>query len=182
MKHTPTKFSEMVDLHEKWLSGEAGGKRFCVEPGADLRDADLSGADLCGANLRGADLRDADLSGANLSGADLRGADFSDVRDDFWAVLDAAPHEVLGLAAAIKQGRISGTQYHGECACLIGTIANLQHVNHREIPGLKVNPLRASERWFWNIRKNDTPQTNPFSRLALEWIEAWTDNAKREAI
>jgi len=67
IKHT-------LELHRKWLRGEAGGVRanLC---GADLRGADLRGANLSGAHLCGADLCGADLCGADLSGADLCGAD-----------------------------------------------------------------------------------------------------------
>lgn len=42
--------SKIIDLHEKWLSGDPLGVR-----------ANLSYADLSGANLSGADLSDADL-------------------------------------------------------------------------------------------------------------------------
>ena len=75
---TQCDLNTIIQLHEKWLRGELGGKKADLS-GADLSGADLSGADLRGANLRGADLSGADLSGADLSGADLRGAnvDFS---------------------------------------------------------------------------------------------------------
>ena len=66
---TQCDLNTIIQLHEKWLRGELGGKK------ADLRYADLSGADLSGADLRYADLRGADLSGADLSGADLSYAD-----------------------------------------------------------------------------------------------------------
>ena len=66
---TSEEIKEVLDLHEKWLNDEEGGKR------ADLRGADLRGADLLGADLLGADLFGADLLGADLLGADLLGAD-----------------------------------------------------------------------------------------------------------
>ena len=66
---TSEEIKEVLDLHEKWLNDEEGGKR------ADLRRADLRGADLLGADLLGADLFGADLLGADLLGADLLGAD-----------------------------------------------------------------------------------------------------------
>ncbi len=56
----------ILDLHEKWLNGIAGGIR-----------ADLSGADLSMADFRGAYLSRADFRGADLSRADFRGADLS---------------------------------------------------------------------------------------------------------
>ena len=71
----------ILDLHEKWLNNESGGKKADLRSadlrGADLSGAYLSGAKLSGADLRGSDLSGADLSGAKLSGADLRGADLS---------------------------------------------------------------------------------------------------------
>ena len=66
---TQCDLNTIIQLHEKWLRGEPGGKK------ANLRYADLSYADLRGANLRYADLHNADLRYANLSYADLRGAD-----------------------------------------------------------------------------------------------------------
>lgn len=78
---TQCDLNTIIQLHEKWLRGEPGGKK------ADLSYADLSYADLRSANLRyadlhGADLSYADLRGADLSGADLRGANlrYADLR------------------------------------------------------------------------------------------------------
>ena len=70
---TQCDLNTIIQLHEKWLRREPGGKK------ANLSSADLSGADLSDADLRYADLRGADLSGADLRYADLRGAnvDFS---------------------------------------------------------------------------------------------------------
>ena len=70
---TQCDLNTIIQLHEKWLRREPGGKK------ANLSSADLRGADLSGANLRDADLSGADLSHADLRYADLRGAnvDFS---------------------------------------------------------------------------------------------------------
>ena len=153
----------------------------------DLRDAvvkavagraSLAGASLAGANLTGASLAMANLSGANLAGADLAmadltGADLTPIRDDIWAVLSASPSEVDGLRAAIAEGRIDGTTYSGECACLVGTIANLHHCDEYSLPILKPNSSRPAERFFLAIRLGDTPKTSQFSALALEWVDQW---------
>ncbi len=146
---------------------------------ADLREADLSGADLSGANLSGANLRDADLRGA-----DLREADLSDAvelpeqykiicRDDLWAVLSAVPKEVDGLRRALAEGRVDGSTYTGDSACLVGTIANVRSANFETLGVLKPNSSRPIERFFLAIRPGDTPETNQFSRLALSWCDEW---------
>lgn len=62
MQFTIEQLKEILNNHQKWLTGR-GGKR-----------ADLSNANLSGANLRGVDLSCANLSDANLLGANLRGA------------------------------------------------------------------------------------------------------------
>ena len=146
--------------------------------GANLSGADLSCANLSDANLSDADLSDADLSDANLSGADLSDANLLVVRDDFWAVLSAAPHEINGLRKALVEGRINGSTYEGECACLVGTIANVCHKNYKELEILKPNSSRPAERFFLSIYKGDRPETNQFSKLAVEWIDLWVNNVK----
>lgn len=52
---TQCDLNTIIQLHEKWLRREPGGKK-----------ANLSSADLRGADLSDADLSDADLSGANV--------------------------------------------------------------------------------------------------------------------
>ena len=146
--------------------------------GANLRGADLRDADLRGANLRDANLRGADLRGADLGGADLRGADLTPIRDDVWAVLASAPAEVDGLRAAIVEGRIDGSTYDGACCCLVGTLANVRHCKYSEIPSLRPNASRPAERFFASIKPGDTPETSPFSKLALEWVDLWLTNMR----
>jgi len=151
--------------------------------GADLSRADLSGADLSGADLSWADLSGADLSGANLSGADLRGADLrwanlreadlSDTRDDLREVLAASPAEVPGLLAALRDGRIDGSVYSGECACLVGTLANLRGCSYMAIPGLTPDADRPAERWFLAITPGRTPDNDPVAAITEGWIAEW---------
>ena len=152
--------------------------------GADLRGVDLQGAYLQGADLRGVDLQGAYLRGAYLRGVDLRGAKniperyFTMVRDDFWAVLCSSPKEVGGLKQAIIDGKIDGTQYEGNCVCLVGTIAKVKGVNYKELETLKADSNRLSELFFMNIEKGDTPKTNEFSKKVLGWLEEWETNMK----
>ena len=144
--------------------------------GAYLRDADLRDADLRGADLRGAYLRDADLRGA-----DLRGADLLPIKADFIEVISQAPREVPALIDALKSGRVDGSTYLGECSCLVGTIARAQGCDV-DSPQFNIpkDSSRPAERFFMAIRKGDTPETNPASKLALEWAEVWL-KTQREA-
>jgi hypothetical protein len=146
--------------------------------GANLRGANLGDANLGGANLRGADLGDANLGDANLRGADLRGADLGDAnlayfRDDFWAVLSAAPAEVPALIAALREGRVEGSTYEGACACLVGTIANARGCEYSHVTDLAPNSWRPAEQWFLGIHTGDTPETNAWSARAVAWAETW---------
>jgi uncharacterized protein YjbI with pentapeptide repeats len=156
--------------------------------GANLRDADLGGAnlrgaDLGGADLSGADLRDANLGGANLSDADLRGADLRGAnlgernlrrfRDDVWAVLSSAPVEAVGVLSALRAGRVDGSQYQGECACLVGTIANTRGCDYNDIPALRPDASRPAEQWFMQIKPGDTPETSEAAKLAEGWVSEW---------
>ncbi|MBW5285973.1 pentapeptide repeat-containing protein [Burkholderia gladioli] len=148
--------------------------------GANLSNADLRGANLRGANLRGANLRDADLSGADLSDADLSDADLLPIKADFIEVISQAPREVPALIDALKAGRVDGSTYSGECACLVGTIANARGCSvdapQFDIPKDSSRPV---ERFFMAIRKGDTPETNGASKLALEWAETWLDTQRK---
>jgi hypothetical protein len=155
----------------------------------DLRDANLRGADLSGANLRGANLRGADLSGADLSDTDLRSANLrgANLRDanlrvanlrsfkaDLWMVLTQYRTEVPGLISAIKEGRIDGSVYSGECACLKGTLANIKGVS---VNTFEQDISQPAEQWFLMIRKGDKPGDDTgggfASSKALEWCLEW---------
>lgn len=118
----------------------------------------------------------ANLEGAYLKGANLKGANLQPVRDDFWAVLSCAPREVQGLRKALVEGRIDGSCYEGDCACLVGTIANVRECKYTELGVLKPNSNRPIEIFFCGISKGDTPETNQHSKLAVEWLDEWVKN------
>jgi uncharacterized protein YjbI with pentapeptide repeats len=143
--------------------------------GADLRGANLSCADLNDANLRGAglsgaDLSDADLSDANLNDADLSGANLRPIRADLYDVLVTARAEARGFLLALQEGRVNGSCYKGECACLVGTIANLRGV---DADLMDRDPSRPIERFLFGVKKGDTPETNPVAKLVAEWTKAF---------
>lgn len=129
-------------------------------------------------DLSEANLSMANLSEANLSRANLARADLEFIRDDIWAVLSSSPKEVAGLRQALIDGKVDGSTYVGDCACLVGTIANVRKCSIDELPILKKNPTRAAERFFMGIKKGDKPKTNQVSKLALQWVDEWLENMK----
>ncbi len=144
--------------------------------GANLSDADLSDADLSGADLRGADLSDANLSGADLSDADLSDANLRLFKSDLWMTLTENKSEVSGLVLAMREGRIDGSVYSGECACLKGTLANVKGVS---VGNYKQDVSQPAEQWFLMVKKGDKPDDQTSGgfalRTALEWTLEWCD-------
>jgi hypothetical protein len=153
---------------------------------ADLSEADLSEANLSEADLSWADLSEANLSEANLSKADLSKADLSEanlseadprslrhIKHDIWGILLHAKSEVPFLRQAIVDGKVNGSVYSGECACLCGTIANARKcaVEDLQTIGISMDSSSMAERFFMAIKEGDTPETNPASKLVLEWVD-----------
>ena len=129
---------------------------------------------------RGANLGEAYLRGAYLRGAEnLPEEYFTMCRDDFWAVLSGSPVEIPGLRKAIVEGRIDGSTYEGECACLVGTIANVKGCNYQKLETVKANSNRPAEQFFMNIKKGDKPEKNQFSKLALGWLDEFTERMEK---
>ena len=137
--------------------------------GANLYGANLYGANLYGANLVGANLYGANLVRANLVRANLVGANLTPIKNDMWVVLLQSIPEIPALKSAIKEGRIKGSTYSGECSCLAGTVAKARGVTHHDLG--YTDSDRPIERFFFSIKEGDTPETSQFSKLALEWLE-----------
>ena len=109
---------------------------------------------------------------ARLDGASLDGARLGPIRGDFFDILLRAPNEVAGLRAALVEGRVNGSTYTGECACLVGTIANVRHTDYQRLGnGIKPDSGRPAEIWFMAIRKGDTPETNQVSAITVAWVD-----------
>ena len=127
-------------------------------------------ANLSGANLSDANLSDANLSGANLSRANLSRANLRLFKADMWMTLIQNRAEVSALIAALREGRVDGSHYQGDCACLVGTIANAKSVVYETIEHNSNNP---AERWFMMISKGDKPGDDTGGGFAagkaLEW-------------
>jgi hypothetical protein len=141
--------------------------------GASLDGARLVRARLDGARLDGARLDGASLVRASLDGASLDGASLDGIRDDLYEILNAAPGEALGLLSALRAGKVDGSTYSGECACLVGTIANVRKCTINELPGITPNSDRPAEIWFYAIRPGHTPANNEVSRVTDGWVVAW---------
>jgi hypothetical protein len=140
-----------------------------VADGASLNVASLNGASLDGASLDGAS-----LNGASLDGASLNGASLDPIKADVRAVLDGAPLEVAGLLAKLRAGHVDGSVYEGECACLVGTIANLRGCKVTALPSpIAPDSSRPAERWFLGIGLGATPDTNPVAAITDDWICEW---------
>jgi len=162
-----------VDLRDAYLRG------------AYLRGADLGGAYLRGAYLRGAhlgdvDLRDVDLRGAYLRGADLRGAKnipqsyINQCSRDMLFIFSYLKKELPFLREKLVEGKVDGTQYEGECCCLIGTLANEDGGVDKvcsNIPYYEKGLHNYGEQWFFNIRPGDTPENNEFASHAVKLID-----------
>ena len=151
---------KILELHRKWLDGEEEGLR-----------ANLIGADLIGADLSGASLSRACLIGANISDADL-----SSIKQDYLSILASAKHEVVDLYKSLLEGKIDGSTYAGECACLVGTIANIRGVDHIDMDDIRPDHERPAEKWFLAIRKGDTPDNNPVAEIVKEWTEEFMND------
>lgn len=136
----------LIKIYSRW----DGSKVVFEREGENLREVVLAAVE----------------SGANLSGANL-----SSVKNDLWDVLFRAPGEVAGLLESLKAGKVNGSVYEGECACLVGTIANVAHCNYQALELIKPNAARPAERWFLAISPGQTPETSSVVKLTVEWIE-----------
>jgi hypothetical protein len=116
---------------------------------------------------------------ANLRGANLSDADLNSFKQDLIAEVLRVPGEIEGLRQALLEGRIDGSTYSGECACLAGTVANLKGIEDYNGADINVtdkitfaaNSSSPRERWFMGIREGDTPETNRMAEIALDWID-----------
>jgi hypothetical protein len=99
--------------------------------------------------------------------------------------LDSAPNEAAGVLAAIEAGKVDGSTYgDGDCACLIGTVANLRHCKLADLPpAIAPNSSRPAEQFFMAIRPGHLPAFSMQARLAVEWIREWlTINVDRTVV
>jgi len=106
-------------------------------------------------------------TGADLSGAKLRRA-----KEDFLREVLKMPGELEFLRDAIRNGKINGSVYEGECACLAGTLSKATGKSwsiFKDDSPIAIDASSPRERFFMGIAEGDTPETNPISAIALEW-------------
>jgi hypothetical protein len=153
----------VLEKHRTWVLGEPDGER----------------ANLSYANLSYANLSYANLSYANLSYANLSYANLSSIKEDFFKRLALAKGEIVGLLDALVRGKVDGTSYTGQCACFVGTIANIRKENYQELTcDLRPNADSPTERWFMGIREGDTPESNQVSKIVRDWIKEFSESEK----
>jgi len=151
--------------------------------GANLEDAYLRDANLRDANLRDAYLRGAYLEGGNLGGANLRDANEKTLPEsyinqcsrDMLYVFEHARKELPYLREKLVSGHVNGTQYEGDCACLLGSLGkgNMTCIKKvvSAIPYYDMGLHNFSEQWFYQIKSGDTPETSYFAKHALKLID-----------
>ena len=179
MSDTTTKFAirnrfNGAVIFECDLSAEVAGMSYRFQLGFAVRKSIETGANLTRANLTRANLSDADLTDANLSDANLTA-----IKQDFLAEVLRLPNELDALRAAIVEGRIDGSSYSGECACLAGTLAKAAGCtdyhggDFMAASGVAFHASAYSprERFFLVIQTGNTPENNSAAKIALEWTD-----------
>ena len=138
------------------------------------------------ANLRGANLERADLVGANLERANLRGANLRGAKNipqhyvnlcsrDMLFVFMWLRDDLPRLREKLVAGAVDGTQYVGECCCLIGSLGQGKPEGVERvvaaIPYYEKGLYNYGEQWFFQIRTGDTPDNSFFAKHALTLID-----------
>ncbi len=157
-----TVFGSVLWESTKDTVAEAVKEKF--ERDADLRDAYLYGANLYGANLRDANLRDANLEKLPISY-------INQCSRDILFILMHLKKEVPALRKALVEGKVDGTVYSGDCACLVGTLGNADGGVDKvceTIPFYDKGTHNMGEMFFLNIHKGDTPENNSFAKHAVK--------------
>ena len=115
------------------------------------------------------------MKGAYLKGAKNIPQSYINICSrDMLFIFQALKKELPYLREKIVKGQVDGTQYEGECACLIGTLANSDGGVDKvcnTIPYYEKGLHNPAEQWFWQIKIGDTPKNNFFAEHALALID-----------
>lgn len=140
---------------------------------SDLRGAVLDQARLVDANINGVA-----FIGAYLGSANLRECNLLEIRDDFYALLSAAPDSVETLISCLKVGAISS--YLMTETDSYGTLAKILMSNPVSTTArfFRKDVYRYAEMFGLGIAEGDAPEENPFLAILLEWAEIWLKRMK----
>jgi uncharacterized protein YjbI with pentapeptide repeats len=135
---------------------------------SSLNRSRFDGSSFDGSSFDGSRFDDSRFVDCSFDGSSFDGQ--VDARNDFRQIISTAHAEIPALIAALRAGKVNGSTYSGECACLVGTIANARGVDVYTLP---TNSSRPAERWFLMISKGDTPGNNSPGAIAagkaIEW-------------
>ena len=95
----------------------------------------------------------------------------NDWTDESVQPLGSFPQAAASRASGMMRGRIDGSAYEGECACFVGTLANVAGCFYRNLAGIEPDSSSPIERLFLGISKGDTPETNPISKMVVKWLD-----------
>lgn len=111
------------------------------------------------------------------------------VKKDLFEILEKAPWEAYAVRQAIKQGKIDGTRYGGECCCIKGIIANNSGLGATDdfvtaygitLDGYGYSPV---ENYVRDIYPGMNPGNNEKCRQLLTWLDEFIaqEEAKKAA-
>ena len=117
------------------------------------------------------------------SRVDLRGANLKKLPVDFinqcsrdmLFIFQQLKDELPAFKEKLLAGKVNGSQYEGDCACLLGTFAKVKKEKVdkvcKVIPFYEKGTHNMGEAWFLNIKEGDTPKSNGFANHVLKLIE-----------
>jgi hypothetical protein len=148
--------------------------------GSSFDDSSFDGSSFVGSSFDGSSFVGSSFVGSSFDGSSFVGSSFvgssfddssfdgeCDAKADFIEVISRARLEIPAMVKALREGRVNGSTYEGECACLVGTLENAGAT------GLPHDSERPIERWFMMISEGDKPgDSSPGGYAigkALEW-------------
>lgn len=108
------------------------------------------------------------------------------IQFDVYRLFSRAPDEVMGLYNLLNAGKIDGSIYNGECACLVGSLVNLKlgvaprgRRDNRTVlaaKGLGGSVYAPAESFTLAIHEGDTPLNSWPARQLRHWIQEWINS------
>ena len=168
-------FAEILKQHMLWLCETKGSLP------TKLTDVDRAITHLTGLRLHYANLFRTYLAAAQRIDARLTRTNVTKlctvlvpVKIDLILAILHMPDEIPFLRQALVEGKVDGSSYNDECACLAGTMSRACKMPWGEFRAKALMPVDIDsprERWFFWIRKGDTPKNSQVVAITLEWID-----------